>query len=31
MEASSAVLVPEASMQLAGTKKIQQVLAGQVS
>ena len=28
MEASSAVLVPEASMQLAGTKKIQQVLAG---
>ena len=28
MEASSAVLVPEASMQLAGTKKIQQVLVG---
>jgi glutathione synthase len=28
MEASSAVLVPEASMQLTGTKKIQQVLAG---
>ncbi len=27
LEASSAVLVPEASMQLAGTKKIQQVLA----
>ena len=28
LEASSAVLVPEASMQLAGTKKIQQLLAG---
>ena len=28
MEASSAVLVPEASMQLAGTKKIQQILVG---
>ena len=27
LEASTAVLVPEASMQLAGTKKIQQVLA----
>ena len=27
LEASSAVLVPEASMQLAGSKKIQQVLA----